>query len=292
MHDLLEKLQGTIRSYGGRVVVAFSGGVDSTVVAKVATLAIGAEHALCVAAHSESNTEEDIALCRAIAAEHGLSLEVVSYSEIAIPNYAANPANRCYFCKSELYDRLTALAAERGYEAVLDGSNADDAGDYRPGMQAVAERRVRSPLRECGITKQQVRDLAQFLGLPNHDKPSSPCLSSRIPYGQAITSEKLQQVAAGERFLRTLGLREFRCRHHGEVARLEVPPEEFPLVLEHREAILAEFKRIGFLWTALDLKGFQSGGLNALLAHLGKGTSPDSLDRPASPGAESEVHKG
>lgn len=263
--QLLHDLENLIRSYGRRVTVALSGGVDSTVVAKVATRALGPENTLCAVASSESNTEQDIALCRAIAEEHGLNLEVIEYSELAIPNYADNPANRCYFCKSELYSRLDTMAKARRYDAVLDGSNAGDVGDYRPGLQAVHEHRVRSPLREAGINKRQVRQLAHHLGLPNHDKPSSPCLSSRVPYGEQITREKLEQIAAAERFLAGLGLREFRCRHHGNVARLEVPPRDFPIVLEHREAIVAEFRRLGFLWVSLDLAGFQSGSLNALL---------------------------
>lgn len=270
----LINLQETIRGYGDRVLVAFSGGVDSSVVAKAARLALGREGALCVAARSESNTEDDIALCRTIAAEHDFALEVIAYSELAIPNYKENPTNRCYFCKSELYDRLGALAAERGLAAVLDGSNADDAGDYRPGLKAVAERRVRSPLREAGLTKEDVRALARHFGLPNHDKPSSPCLSSRVPYGQKITREKLEQVAAAEQYLRGLGLREFRCRHHGDVARIEVPPEQFPIVLENRDKLLAEFRRLGFVWTALDLAGFRSGSLNAVLGLSGNGGDP------------------
>lgn len=254
-----------IRALRSPVVVALSGGVDSTVVAKLATEALGPDGALCVAARSESNTEEDISLCRAVAEEHGLSLRVVEYSELAIPNYAENPTNRCYHCKNELYTRLSAVAAEAGGRVVLDGSNADDAGDYRPGLQAVAEHRVRSPLRECGVTKEQVRALARHLGLPNHDKPSSPCLSSRVPYGEEITREKLEAIGLAERYLRGLGLREFRCRHHGDVARLEVLPADFPVVLEHRERILTEFRRLGFVWVALDLGGFRSGSLNAVL---------------------------
>ena len=265
LQPVVDQLISTIRGYGESALVAFSGGVDSTVVAKLATLALGREKAVCIAAKSESNTGEDIELCRSIAAEHGLNLEVVEYSELAIPNYASNPTNRCYFCKSELYTRLGGLAEERLVDVILDGSNADDVGDYRPGLKAVKERGVRSPLKECGVNKAMVRELARHFGLPNHDKPSSPCLSSRVPYGQEITREKLEQVAAAERFLRGLGLREFRCRHHGEVARLEVDPAQFPLVVENREAIVREMRKIGFQWTALDLFGFRSGSLNAVL---------------------------
>ena len=270
LEELVSALLAHIRSFGGPVAVAFSGGVDSTVVAKLATMALGRENALCVIAHSESNTDEDVALARVLAEEHGFALEVIAYSELAIGNYAENPTNRCYFCKSELYGRLEALISTRGYAAVLDGSNADDAGDYRPGLKAVKEKGVRSPLRDCGVTKAQVRELARHFGLPNHDKPASPCLSSRIPYGQAITREKLEQVGRAESFLRGLGLRELRCRHHGDVARIEVPADDFPHVLEHRDAILAEFRKLGFIWVSLDLAGFRSGSLNAVLQQTRK----------------------
>lgn len=269
-----------IRSLRGPVVVAFSGGVDSSLAARIALEALGSGRVLCVAARSESNTDEDITLCRAIAQEHGMPLEVLEYSELAIPNYAGNPANRCYFCKSELYGRLEVLARERGAEAILDGSNADDAGDYRPGLRAVREKGVRSPLREAGIGKAEVRELARHFGLPNHDKPSSPCLSSRIPYGEEITREKLDQVAAAEAYLRSLGLREFRCRHHGGVARLEVLPGDFPHVLEHREEILARLRDLGFVWVSLDLAGFRSGSLNAVLSRGAAGTQPTPNNGP------------
>jgi uncharacterized protein len=251
---------------GGPLVVAFSGGVDSSVVAVAATRVLGAGQVIAVLARSESNTEDDAAICRAIAAEHGLRLEIVAYSELAIPNYAENPVNRCYFCKSALYEHLGGLAGRFGAVAVLDGSNRDDAGDYRPGMRAVAERGVRSPLRELGIGKDGVRALARMMGLANHDRPSAPCLSSRVPYGEEITREKLEQVAGAERFLRGLGLGELRCRHHGKVARIEVPAEDIPTVVAHREAIVAELRRLGFTWVSLDLAGFRSGSLNAVLA--------------------------
>ncbi len=264
VQELLNQLKEKIQEFGDRVVVAWSGGVDSTVVAKAAQLALG-EKALCVVAKSESNTDEDIELCREIAEAHGINYEVIEYSEIAIPNYAENPTNRCFFCKDELYKRLNVVAENYGDCVVLDGSNADDAGDYRPGLTAVAQRGVRSPLKELGISKVQVRELAESLGLPNHDKPSSPCLSSRVPYGQEITKEKLDQIAKAEKYLRVLGFSEFRCRHHGDVARLEIQPDEFDRVLQHRQAIVTEFRMLGFLWVSLDLAGFKSGGLNALV---------------------------
>lgn len=262
---LLDDLIERIRQLGPRVLVAFSGGVDSTVVAKLATLALGRDNTLCIAARSESNTDEDMDLCRTIARDHDLAFEIIEYSELAIPNYATNPANRCYFCKSELYDRLSQVAADRAFSAILDGSNADDAGDYRPGMKAVAERNVRSPLREAGIRKEQVRQLARQLGLPNHDKPGSPCLSSRVPYGSEITREKLEQIAHAERYLRGIGLREFRCRHHGDIARIEADPAQFQLLLDNRQRIVTQFRSLGFKWVSIDLAGFKSGSLNDLL---------------------------
>lgn len=262
---LIRTLMNGIRGAGRRAVVAFSGGVDSSVVACTAARALGSENALCVVARSESNTADDVRLCRAIARAHNLRLEVIEYSELAIPNYSDNPVNRCYFCKNELYTRLSALAKDRGFDVVLDGTNADDAGDYRPGMRALTEHRVVSPLLECGIGKAAVRRIAREMGLPNHDKPSAPCLSSRVPYGQEITKEKLSQIAEAEKYLRGLGLKEFRCRHHDKAARIEATPDQFPLLLEHRDEIVATFKRIGFLWVSMDLAGFRSGSLNDVL---------------------------
>jgi len=251
----------------GRVVIGFSGGVDSTVVLKAATATLGAENALGVTASSESNTDEDLEICRRIAEEHGCNHRVIAYSELAIPNYASNPANRCYYCKAELFDHLLKLAREwQGGAIVCDGSNVEDYGDYRPGLTAKEERQVRSPLREAGFTKNDVRRLAREYGLPNHDRPAAPCLSSRIPYGMEITREKLDQVAAAERYLRELGLRQVRCRHHDKVARIEVDSDAMAIVLAHREAIVARFKEIGFQYIALDLQGFRSGSLNEALA--------------------------
>lgn len=257
------RLEAHIASMG-TVLLAFSGGVDSTVVAAAAARALG-DCALAVTAHSESNTQDDVDLSLALARQIGLRIEVVRYSELEIENYASNPKNRCFFCKNELYQRLTTLAAERGIEFVLDGTNMDDLGDYRPGLKAVARHGVRSPLRECGLNKAAVRALARHYGMPNHDKPASPCLSSRIPYGSQITKEKLGQVAQAEKFLHGLGLRELRCRHHGDTARIEVAPSEFPTALMHASTIVAELKRQGFRWVTLDLAGFRSGGLNDVL---------------------------
>ncbi|MEQ8821153.1 MAG: ATP-dependent sacrificial sulfur transferase LarE [Sumerlaeia bacterium] len=266
LDEKIDALLARLRALGPRVLVAFSGGVDSTVVMAAAHRALEAG-ALGVVAKSESNTTDDVALCEGLAAEHGFALRVIEYSELAIPNYASNPANRCYYCKSELYDRLTAVARAEGFGAVCDGTNADDGGDYRPGLKAVAERGVLSPLRDCGITKAEVRAIAKRWGLPNHDKPAAPCLSSRVPYGERITEDKLTQVALAEKYLRGLGVTgNLRCRHHGEVARIEVEPEAFPILLAHRDRLVREYRRLGFRWITLDLAGFASGGLNAVLS--------------------------
>ncbi len=264
VEQLAQRLETHIRSLGDRVLVAYSGGVDSTVVLKAATRALG-KNATGILADTESNTEEDIALARRIAEEHGLQFEVINYSELAIENYAENPVNRCFFCKSALYTHLTNLANDRTFDVICDGTNTDDVGDYRPGLKAVSQQGIRSPLRETNLSKTDVRALAKYYGLPNHERPSSPCLSSRIPYGTTITREKLDQVAQAERYLASLGIREFRCRHHEKVARLEVPLEQFGIILAHRDEIVAELRRIGFLWVALDLAGFQSGSLNRVI---------------------------
>lgn len=249
-----------------QALIAYSGGIDSTLVAKVAYDVLG-DRALAVTANSPSLMPEDLEDAKVQAAEIGVIHEIVVTFELENPNYASNPANRCYFCKSELHDTLKPLALERGYPYVVDGVNADDLRDYRPGIQAAKERGVRSPLAEVGITKLEVREIARSLGLPWWDKPSQPCLSSRFPYGEAITTEKLHRVGRCERYLRDLGLRNLRVRSAGDTARIELPPDDIKTFVQATDlsALVAAFQQYGFTYVTLDLEGYRSGKLNQVL---------------------------
>lgn len=261
----LEQLQALFAEMD-RALIAYSGGVDSTLVAKVAYDVLG-DRALAVTAESPSLLPEDLEDARIQAATIGIIHEVVQTHELDNPNYAANPVNRCYFCKSELHDTLKPLALERGYPYVVDGVNADDLSDYRPGIQAAQERGARSPLAEVGITKLEVRELSKLLGLPWWDKPAQPCLSSRFPYGEAITIEKLQRVGRAERYLRNLGQKTLRVRSDGDTARIELPPDqiqEFVLTID-LPTLVSAFQGYGFVYVTLDLEGFRSGKLNQVL---------------------------
>ena len=271
-------LLDTLRGYG-RVAVAFSGGVDSTVVAQAARLALG-DAAIAVTAASDSLASGELEEAGALASRIGIRHRVIRTEEFADPNYLRNGTDRCYFCKSELYGRLSGLLGELGVDAIASGANTDDLGDHRPGMRAASENGVRHPLQECGLGKAEVRALARAWGLPVWDKPATPCLSSRIAYGEDVTPERVRMIDAAEQWLRGRGLRLLRVRYHkGDLARIEVPPEELPRLAapEVRDALVPAFRALGFKFVTLDLEGFRSGSLNAVIP-------PESLRRPASLG--------
>ncbi len=269
----LQELQGVIAPYGS-ALVAFSGGVDSSLALAIAARALPNNKVLAVTSNNETYLPSELSLAQDFAESLGVEHLVVNTRELDNPNYASNPTNRCYFCKSTLYTDFAALAEERGYGCVVDGANADDEGDYRPGRRAAKELDVVSPLSVAGVTKDEVRELALHLGLPSWDKPALACLSSRFPYGQEITPEKLTQVARAEEFMRSEGFQQVRVRHHGEIARLEVGPQELERAFAEREKITAELLDAGFLYVALDLAGYKSGSLNAALKKPGKKLLP------------------
>ncbi len=245
------------------LIVAFSGGVDSAYLAWAATQVLGAS-ALCVTADSPSYPDRHRQLALRVAREFALHHEIIGTGELERPEYRANPVNRCYYCKHELYTALSALAAARGFTAIADGSNADDRGDYRPGRKAAQEFGVRSPLDEVGLTKDDIRELSRRAGLPTWDEPASACLSSRIPYHSEVTDGKLRMIERAEESLRALGFRVCRVRHHDRLARLEIGRDELPRALEAdvRERIVRELTDIGYQHVTIDLQGYRMGSLN------------------------------
>ena len=264
LQEKLTELEGTLAPYGS-ALVAFSGGVDSSLALAVAARALPRHRVLAVTSNNETYLPSELDLAREFADSLGVEHLVVNTRELDNPNYASNPTNRCYFCKSTLYSDLAQLAREKGYACVVDGANKDDEGDYRPGRKAAKELGVVSVLSAARMSKDEVRELAKHLGLPTWDKPALACLSSRFPYGQEITPEKLSQVARAEEFLRREGFKQVRVRHHGEIARLEVGPDELESAFASREKISAELLDAGFLYVTLDLAGYKSGSLNRAL---------------------------
>jgi uncharacterized protein len=265
LNSKLERLRAGLRALGS-TLVAYSGGVDSALVMVVAHQELGERSLACIGVSPSYPTREMRDAIK-LAELLNVPYRLIDTQEHLDPNYAANLADRCYFCKTELHDQLQTLAQAEGWGAVVDGNNASDLGDYRPGMTAAREHGVHSPLLEAGITKAEVRELAQALGLPVWDKPAMACLSSRVPHGTPITPELLRQIESAEDVLVALGFRQFRVRHHDTIARIELPAEDLAAALDQREAIVAGVKAAGYRFVALDLAGFRSGSLNGAGGH-------------------------
>ena len=262
IQDKLIALQDIFQQMG-QALIAYSGGIDSTLVAKIAYDVLG-EKSIAITAVSPSLLPEELDDAQTQASIIGIKHELIETEEMDNPNYTSNPVNRCYFCKSELHDKLTIITKERGYPYIIDGVNADDLQDYRPGIQAAKERGVRSPLAEVGVTKMEVRELTKYLGLSWWDKPSQACLSSRFPYGEEITYEKLHRVGRAEIYLRQLGYNNLRVRSAGDTARIELLPEQIAKFIAENNLpdIVDRFQKLGFTYVTLDLEGYRSGKLN------------------------------
>lgn len=265
--DKLEQMRERLCALG-RVAVAFSGGVDSTFVLKVAVDTLGVTNVLAVTGRSASiasgEFEDAVRLARHIGAEH----VILDTHEFEDANYLANPTNRCYYCKTELYTRMSPLIASRGIQAIVNGTNADDLGDYRPGLAAAREHAVHAPAADVGLTKAEIRHLSAEFGLPTHDKPAAPCLSSRVQYGEHITPEKLRMIEQAENLLRQLGFRECRVRHHDKLARIEVPVADLARFADAdlRARVDAALREFGYQYVTVDLRGFRSGSMNEVIA--------------------------
>ena len=266
VEEKLSKLKAIVSKLES-VVVAFSGGVDSTLVTKVCYDALK-DNSMAVTARSETYPDFEFKEAQKLAKEIGIKHLVIDTSELAIEGFANNPPERCYFCKTELFGKLKEIAKQQGFLNVADGANLDDTQEFRPGLQASKELNVRSPLKEAGLAKKDIREVSKMLNLPNWNKPAYACLSSRFPYGQSITEEKLSMVSEAEKHLRGLGLVQFRVRHHETIARIEVLPEDIHILTNSpaREELTAKFKEVGFTYVTLDLAGYRSGSMNEVLS--------------------------
>jgi pyridinium-3,5-biscarboxylic acid mononucleotide sulfurtransferase len=259
-------LEKNIKKYN-RVIIAFSGGVDSSFLLAVSEAALGKENVIAVTASSETYTESELSLAKEMAAETGVRHIILETGELNNPDFVSNTADRCYFCKKDFYSKIMELSKKMGISNVLDGSNADDVSDYRPGRKAAIEFGIISPLIEEGFTKKDIRLLSKELGLSVWDKPANPCLASRIPYGSKITTERLEAVFKAEAFIRSKGFSIVRVRHHDQIARIELPVQDIGRLMQDsiREEIARYFKSLGFVWITIDVEGYRMGSLNSAL---------------------------
>jgi len=250
----------------GRLAIAYSGGVDSTFLLRVASETLGPENVLAITAASPVTPASEMRRAQEMAAQMGVTHLVVQSGEFADAGFRSNPPDRCYICKRIRFEQLIALARERGFEHLADGTNVDDMGDYRPGLKAAEELGVLSPLRDAGMGKADIRAASRLLGLPTADLPSFACLASRVPYGTPLTEAVLARIERGEEMLSQLGLHQYRLRDHGDMARIEVPPEDFALLLAQRESLVQQLKQLGYHYVTLDLAGYRTGSMNETLA--------------------------
>lgn len=268
LDDKFNTLKGNLKAME-RVIIAFSGGVDSAFLLKAASMA-GLSKILAVTGVSESLPEHELSFAREIAASLNIEHRLLVTEELKDVNYANNPPDRCYYCKKDLFSRLRKIADDEGYSFILDGSNADDANEWRPGRRAALEEGVKSPLLDAALSKKEIRHVSRSLGLPTWDKPAAPCLSSRFQYGRKITAEALDRVSRAEEYIRNIGIKEFRVRDHAEVARIEVHPEDFRIFMNStvRNEVVSFLRSIGYKYVSLDLQGFRSGSANEVLTDV------------------------